>query len=263
MAESRSVALVPLNAKNYATWKIQCKMALIKDGLWGITNGEGRTFLRHLFVTLSSTLSRHRYVHLEAEAKADLLWWNYFLQEWNGTMLFPKSCPLGAHVYMDASGTFGCGGVVGSSQWIHLQWPASWAEVDISIKELVPVVIAAALWGRSWYRQRICFHVDNMGVVGILQKRSARSPVTHHLLRCLYFYSAFFQFEYNAEHIPGIENIAADALSRNNINLFSSLFPQATHFDVPASLQELLLTHRPGWGSTDWIRLFHSTLTTP
>ena len=31
--------MVPLNAKNYATWKIQCKMALIKDGLWGIKNG--------------------------------------------------------------------------------------------------------------------------------------------------------------------------------------------------------------------------------
>ena len=39
MAESRTVAVVPLNAKNYATWKIQCKMALIKEGIWGITSG--------------------------------------------------------------------------------------------------------------------------------------------------------------------------------------------------------------------------------
>jgi len=39
MAESKTVAVVPLNSSNYSTWKIQCKMALIKDGLWGIVNG--------------------------------------------------------------------------------------------------------------------------------------------------------------------------------------------------------------------------------
>ena len=36
MAESKIVAVVPLN---YSTWKIHCKMVLIKDGLWGIVNG--------------------------------------------------------------------------------------------------------------------------------------------------------------------------------------------------------------------------------
>ena len=39
MAESKTVAVVPLNKSNYSTWKIQCKMALIKDGLWGIVSG--------------------------------------------------------------------------------------------------------------------------------------------------------------------------------------------------------------------------------
>ena len=39
MAESRTVAVTPLNGSNYATWKIQCKMALLKEGLWNIVNG--------------------------------------------------------------------------------------------------------------------------------------------------------------------------------------------------------------------------------
>jgi len=39
MAESRSVTLVPLNGSNYSTWKVQCRMALMKDGLWSIVNG--------------------------------------------------------------------------------------------------------------------------------------------------------------------------------------------------------------------------------
>ena len=39
MAESKTVTVVPLNSSNYPTWKVQCRMALMKDGLWGIVNG--------------------------------------------------------------------------------------------------------------------------------------------------------------------------------------------------------------------------------
>ena len=40
MAESKAaVTVVPLNNSNYSTWKIQCKMALFKEGLWGIVDG--------------------------------------------------------------------------------------------------------------------------------------------------------------------------------------------------------------------------------
>ncbi len=40
MAESKGASVTPLNSSNYATWKIQCKMALIREGLWGIVSGE-------------------------------------------------------------------------------------------------------------------------------------------------------------------------------------------------------------------------------
>ena len=41
MAESKFAAVVvPLNGSNYPTWKIQCKMALMKEGLWKIVTGE-------------------------------------------------------------------------------------------------------------------------------------------------------------------------------------------------------------------------------
>ncbi len=38
MAEVKTVSVIPLNEKNYPTWKVQCKMALIRDNLWGIVN---------------------------------------------------------------------------------------------------------------------------------------------------------------------------------------------------------------------------------
>ena len=33
-------ALIPLNGSNYSTWKIQCRMMLMKEGLWKIVTGE-------------------------------------------------------------------------------------------------------------------------------------------------------------------------------------------------------------------------------
>lgn len=38
-ADSKATVIVPLNGGNYATWNIQCRMALIKEGLWNIVCG--------------------------------------------------------------------------------------------------------------------------------------------------------------------------------------------------------------------------------
>ena len=37
-SESRITTVVPLNGSNYPTWKVQCRMALLKEGLWGIVS---------------------------------------------------------------------------------------------------------------------------------------------------------------------------------------------------------------------------------
>ena len=37
MAEAKTV-VVPLTGTNYCTWKVQCKMSLMRDGLWGIVS---------------------------------------------------------------------------------------------------------------------------------------------------------------------------------------------------------------------------------
>ena len=39
MAEGRTVSVRPLNGTNYPSWKVQCRMALIREGLWGIVAG--------------------------------------------------------------------------------------------------------------------------------------------------------------------------------------------------------------------------------
>jgi len=53
------------------------------------------------------------------------------------------------HVYSNASGTFGCRAVVEGIGWFQVQCPEDWEGTDIAARELVPVVAAAALWGKK------------------------------------------------------------------------------------------------------------------
>ena len=63
--------------------------------------------------------------------------------------------------------------------------------------------------------------MENEAIVAILQRRLGRSPTVQHHLQCFFFYEAFYQFEYTVEHLPGVQNTTADALSWNNFFFFS------------------------------------------
>ena len=221
---------------------------------------QGRTFLRQLFPLLSLDRASHHRIRLNAGARADLRWWRAFLQDWNGMSFFPVATPS-VEVISDASGSFGCGAFSISHGWFQLEWPASWQDTNIAVKELVPIVIAAALWGDKWRRSCVCFKCDNVAVVEILRSRTARDPLLMHLLRCVVFYAAVFGFQLIANHVPGVMNTAADAISRDNTDLFLSLVPQIPQVTIPKPVLDLLVTKRPNWGSQEWTSLFVSSLT--
>ena len=86
--------------------------------------------------------------------------------------------------------------------------------------------------------------------------RTAKTPLLTHLLRCLSFFSAIYSFYFSTLHIPGVLNVAADALSRNRMSLFCSLVPQTQQFLIPPALSALLLSTMPDWGSPSWTQLF-------
>ena len=136
----------------------------------------------------------------------------------------------------DASGAYGCGAVCDSFGWFKLAWPVSWGPASITVKELVPVVLASAVWGPYWSGLHICFHSDNLAVVALLRSLTSRDHVIMHLFRCLSFFAALFRFDFTAAHVPGASNVAADALSCNNMSLFLSLFPQTPETVVPPVL---------------------------
>ena len=57
----------------------------------------------------------------------------------------------------------------------------------ISIKELVPITVAAAIWGPEWSTRITEVKCDNAAVVAVLNSGSSRNPEVMHLLRWLSF----------------------------------------------------------------------------
>ena len=183
-------------------------------------------------------------------AKADLAWWDCFLQDWHcAAFVIPGDAPS-VHVHSDAAGNFGCGAVTSSHRWLQVQWPDSWSEVSIAAKEMAPVVMAAVTWGQTWHRCNVFFHCNNTAVVAVIQRKSTRDALLFHLLRCLYFYAAFFQFSYSAHHL----------IIEGQYVTVSFSFPTGFPSTVSRKVMQLLLLQRPDWGSHDWIRQFKATL---
>ena len=117
-----------------------------------------------------------------------------------------------------------------------------------------------SLWGPQWSGKHICFHSDNMAVVAVLQRRSAKSPPLMQLLRCVSLFSAFYGFHFSAKHVPGVLNEVADAISRDKIAHTSSCISQVPQFHLSRQLHRLLISKRPDWGSQSWTELFSSSL---
>ena len=221
----------------------------------------GKSFLRRL-IDLSTKVSNLNYfVRLNQSARSDLEWWFQFAKQWNGrAMIYRRQKELSQGTLVsDASGSWGCGAYF-QDKWFQLEWAGNLKNAHISTKELVPIAIAAAIWGPEWSTQIIEVKCDNAAVVAVLNSGNSRDPELMHLLRCLSFLMAKFHFTVHASHVAGSKNVLADALSRNNLDKFLLLHPQANRFPtpIPQELVDLLIVTRPDWTSSLWTRLWNS-----
>ena len=115
----------------------------------------------------------------------------------------------------------GCG-AWWESKWFQVEW-SKWpvfAQASIAAKELLPVIVAVALWGPQWMGSSVLCHCDNESVVAVVRGGYCKDPSLAHMLRCLFFLEAKFDVVLTAAHVPGAENGVADSISRNNLHTF-------------------------------------------
>jgi hypothetical protein len=216
----------------------------------------GRIFLRRMIDYSMKAKCLDHWIHLGTEIHADIGWWQAFLEAWNHrAMMHLPGWGVAAEITFasDASGHWGCGAAWGD-QWLQWQWEGEWVERQIAIKEMVPVVVACAIWGKAWEYRTVRVQCDNMAVVQVLNSLTSRDPTLMHLLRCLHYYLALFNIHLRAEHIPGVLNTVADCISRNMLQVFRQLVPRANPepMPIPASLKEMMSTHHQNWLLPAW-----------
>ena len=191
----------------------------------------GRSFVRRMHELLKRGNKGSDHLRLNREFRADMEWWHRFLSEWNGVSMFRKvraESPE-AEFWSDASGSWGCG-AYWSSQWLQWQWiPGSALDsASIAAKEFLPILLASIVWGEAWCGCTIRCNCDNEAVVHVINGRYARDPLLAHMLRCLFFICARQQFTLVAKHTPEKDNVAADAISRNNFSFAGALCCELT-----------------------------------
>ena len=108
----------------------------------------GRHFLRGIFGLLSRFRRQDDPIRLNAAFRADLEWWLVFVSSWNGVSMMLEEClrAPGVEIWSDASGSWGCGALWGG-RWFQLEWSQhqDLADASIAVKELLPIVVAAAI----------------------------------------------------------------------------------------------------------------------
>ena len=189
----------------------------------------GRTFMRRLWDATLAVPELHYRMTLSQSRRADLVWWRYLLDTWNGRSFFlqPGWSPAPhMHLFTDASGTLGYGTYFGG-RWFFGTWLPDQQACCITYKELYPIALACSTWGHEWSSLQVEFHSNNQAVVSSLRKGSCRCSNVMSLLRRLFLVAALQNFSVSASYVEGVANGIADSLSCQDFDRFRTLAPQA------------------------------------
>ena len=205
----------------------------------------GRSFLSRIREWRKECSRRGEGPHqLTSQCAADISWWRCFIAQWNGVSLlydehWNDSEKL--EIFTDACES-GWGARFGD-RWIKGKWTSEqWnrasnpTQVDLltgekrrsmPFLELLAVVLACSSFGHLWAGKKIRFRVDCAPVVVNVNKRSSPADRAQGPLRHMSTLAAQHGFDFDCLWIKGVTNIAADALSRDNMTDFLKEVPTA------------------------------------
>ena len=185
------------------------------------------------------------------------------MHAWNGVSLLeclPTPRPSDVYIETDASGSWGCGALF-NNLWFQLHWSTEWKPIDIMARELCYRLKLCCL-GPLLPRKILEFNCSIQGLVEAIAKGSSKEPVVMHLLRCLWFFSAFLEITIRAAHIPGALNTPADKLSGNQAAQFLCSYPNASHIptQIPTPLLRIMSPICLDWTSQAFMRYFRRVI---
>ncbi len=172
-----------------------------------------RLFSNRMLGALRGT-SEYDMVTLDTEFHKDLTWIRSFLPRYNGVDIIMKPLTHEHDIVVDSCLTGG-GGHMGNI-WFTCKFPKCILDKDMTIAELemVNTMVALRLFCEKVAGKIVRVLCDNSATISILQTGRGKCPVLLQCARKIWEMTAKFGVEIQVEHIAGIENTLADALSR-------------------------------------------------
>ena len=127
--------------------------------------------------------------------------------------------------------------------FVLLSMPPLYREHHITLKELLPVVIGAVIWGPNWFNKSILCWCDNKAVVHIINTGTSKDPQVMGLMRCLHFIAARFNFLLSAIHTYQVLQMPCHTITylpflittwRPLASLLLFLWPCSTYWSTPS-----------------------------
>ena len=189
----------------------------------------GRAFTRRFYTYGKPDMQPHHHLYINKEMKEDLQTWLTFLEHPNiyGRKFidFDRSISsIEINMFSDASANpnLGCGGI-SDDEWFLVQWNKKFINTkkpSINYLELYGVTCAVMCWIHKYKNKRIILFCDNTSVVHMINNNSSKCKNCMALIRLIVLQGLIHNVKINAEHVPGVENIFSDRLSRLKYNEF-------------------------------------------
>ena len=195
--------------------------------------------------------SPHHRIHIAAEARADIAMWLQFMAKYNGITMLSRQLWISSdklHLHSDTSGSIGFAAILGK-YWLQGLWPPEWKNLNITFLELYPIVAAVVTWSPFLKNKWIVFNCDNSAIVCAINAQSSREPAVMMLIRKLVIFCVWYNIKFRASHVPGVQNILADKLSRSQVQEVLKLAPwmQNTPTEIPESIHQDSIPIKRSW----------------
>ena len=181
-----------------------------------------RLFCNRLLETLQCCPEQEPYP-LSSTFKEDLKWILQFLPFYNGVQFINPPPTSSTPITIDACLT-GCGGAYGTDIYFT-SFPQYVIDQNLNISELemLNAVISIKLWSKQLANQTIVLQCDNAAAVSVIQTGRGRDPFLLACAREIWTCTAQYHLVIHVEHIAGVNNTMADALSRYHTSSASRL----------------------------------------
>jgi hypothetical protein len=198
--------------------------------------------LRSQLVAAQKSKDGHRLVNFNSDSKRELDMWRSMLEAclenralWKCPLTFIQSLPVAdfsVSVLTDASFTIGGGYVIPGVAFSHWKWEKRerllFEETKQHINILELMVVVVAIWANVglFSNKTVLVQVDNTSAIAWVNAMRAKSALAQPWLQLLFLLCLSFNINVNALHIPGVDNVIADGLSRDVQVVITSLVQQ-------------------------------------